>query len=67
MIDGLHLAAAPVFALMAALTAVQDGSAHHMSCLGMADTSPWNSMSLMYVLMCAFHAAPWVRLGVRRR
>jgi hypothetical protein len=62
--DGLHLAAAPAFALMALLTAMQSGDAHGMRCMGMPDASPWSSMSLMYVLMSVFHAAPWIR---RRR
>ena len=65
--DSLHLAAAPAFALMAVLTAVQDGSAHQMTCMGMAGASPLSSMSLMYLLMSAFHAAPWVKLAVRRK
>lgn len=62
----LHLAAAPAFALMALLTAMQDGGAHQMRCMGMADASSWNSMSLMYLLMSAIHAAPWIRLAARR-
>lgn len=66
--DGLHLAAAPAFALMALLTAMQDSDAHQMNCMGMgmADASPWNSMSLMYLLMSVFHAMPWMRLLARR-
>lgn len=63
----LHLAAAPVLALMALLTAVLDTDAHQMTCLGMAGASPLSSMSLMYLLMSAFHAAPWLRRMVRRR
>ena len=64
--DSLHLAAAPALAFMAMLTAMQDGGAHRMSCMGLADGSPWSSMSLMYLLMSAFHAAPWIRLAARR-
>jgi hypothetical protein len=63
--DKLHLAAAPAFALMAVLAAVQEGGAHQMTCMGMADGSPWSSMSLMYLLMGVFHAAPWMRLAAR--
>ena len=63
--DSLHLAAAPAFALMAMLTTMQDSGAHQMRCMGMADASSWNSMSLMYLLMSAFHAAPWIRLAAR--
>lgn len=65
--DGLNLAAAPAFALMALLTAVQDSGAHRMLCTGMADASPWNGMSLMYLLMSVFHAASWIRRAAGRR
>lgn len=64
--DTLHLAAAPAFALMAVLAAVQEGGAHQMTCMGMADASPLNSMALMYLLMSVFHAAPWMKLATRR-
>lgn len=63
----LHFAAAPTFALMALLTAVLNGGVHQATCLGMADASPLSSMSLMYLLMSAFHVAPWIKLAARRR
>ncbi|MGN6581929.1 MAG: hypothetical protein ACTHJ1_18340 [Bordetella sp.] len=65
--DGLHLAAAPTFALMALLTAVHDGGMQQMRCMSVGDISSWNSMSLMYLLMSAGHAAPWIRLAAGRR
>lgn len=65
--DWLHLAAAPAFALMALLTAASDGDVHQVTCMGMAGASPLSSMSLMYLLMSAFHAAPWVKLAARHK
>ena len=65
--DWLHLAAAPAFALMALLTVMPTGDVHLMTCMGMTGASPLNSMSLMYLLMSAFHAAPWIRLATRRK
>jgi hypothetical protein len=64
--DRLHLAAAPAFALMALLTAVQEAGADRMRCMGMSGASVLDSMSLMYLLMSAVHAAPWIRLAARR-
>jgi hypothetical protein len=56
--DGLALAAAPGFALMALLTA-QGGGAADMLC---GAASPFGGMVPMYLLMSAFHAGPWLRL-----
>ena len=55
----LSLAAAPTFALMAFLTGLP-GSAD-MLCSA-AKASPLSGMVLMYLLMSAFHLAPWLRL-----
>jgi hypothetical protein len=63
--EGLALAAAPIFAIMALLTAV-DGSAD-MSCMAAQDASPLSGMVLMYVLMSAIHSAPWLKLVSSRR
>ena len=56
----LSLAAAPTFAVMALLTAVLGGGPLAMLCG--ADTSPLTGMIPMYLLMSAFHTAPWLRL-----
>jgi hypothetical protein len=64
--DWLSLAAAPSFAVMALLTVIlSDAQANTSSCLGMA-TSPLMGMAPMYLLMSAFHAAPWLRLLLSR-
>jgi hypothetical protein len=63
----LALAAAPTFALMALLTAIQDGGAPSMLCSAAHDASPLTGMVPMYVLMSAFHAAPWLKLIANRR
>lgn len=58
--DGLSLAAAPTFAIMALLTGVFGGS--HPDLLCAQDASPMNGMALMYLLMSTFHLAPWLKL-----
>jgi hypothetical protein len=65
--DWLGLAAAPTFAIMALLTGALGGGASDMLCVGMQDASPLSGMAAMYVLMSAFHAAPWLKLIRRRR
>jgi hypothetical protein len=60
----LSLAAAPTFAVMAMLTGLGGGP---LDALCSADASPLNGMALMYLLMSAFHLAPWMKLIVRRR
>ncbi|RWD61393.1 hypothetical protein [Mesorhizobium sp.] len=60
--DWLCLAAAPTFAMMALLTAAYDG--HDMMC--MSGASVLSGMAPMYLLMAAFHMAPWLRLMARR-
>lgn len=57
--DWLGLAAAPTFALMALLTGVFGGQPD-MLCA--ASPSQLNGMVVMYLLMSAFHVAPWLRL-----
>jgi hypothetical protein len=58
----LSLAAAPTFATMALLTAVLDGGAPDVLCSAMQHASPLSGMVPMYVLMSAFHVAPWLKL-----
>jgi hypothetical protein len=60
--DWLCLAATPTFAVMALLTGVLGGSPQDMLCAGAAGASPLNGMVLMYMLMSAFHAGPWLKL-----
>ncbi|MBR1209767.1 hypothetical protein [Bradyrhizobium sp. JYMT SZCCT0180] len=59
--DFLYLAAAPTFAAMALLTSF--GSLDVL-CSG---ASPLGGMVPMYLLMSAFHLAPWLTLISRRR
>ena len=55
-------AAAPTFALMAALTAVLGTGEPDMLCAATHDAWPFGGMVPMYVLMSAFHTAPWLKL-----
>jgi hypothetical protein len=55
----LCLAAAPTFAIMALLTGVLGGGPQDMLC---AAASPLSGMVPMYMLMSAFHSAPWLKL-----
>jgi hypothetical protein len=57
----LCLAATPVFAMMAVLTAAFGGDMP-MICSAGPDAFPLGGMVPMYLLMSAFHAAPWLRL-----
>jgi len=63
--DWLCFAAAPTFAIMALLTSVFGGSQADILCA--ADrASPLGGMTAMYLLMSAFHAAPWLKVMARR-
>lgn len=64
--DVLALAAAPTFAVMALLTSVIGSGQADMIC-STAHGSALSGMVPMYVLMCAFHLAPWLGLIVRWR
>ena len=59
--DGLALAASPTFAIMALLTGVLGADPAEMLCSA-AHVSPLSGMVTMYLLMSAFHAAPWLKL-----
>jgi hypothetical protein len=65
--DWLCLAATPAFAIMALLTAVHGDGQMAVMCSGAPDASPLDGMVPMYLLMSAFHAAPWLRLISARR
>ncbi|MBZ9678724.1 hypothetical protein [Mesorhizobium sp. ES1-1] len=55
--DWLCLAAAPTFALMALLSCFQAGDV--TMCMS---ASPLTGMPAMYLLMSAFHLAPWLKM-----
>ena len=64
--NALCLAAAPTYATLAVLTGFQDDAA---TLCGSAPSfpGPLSGMTMMYLLMSAFHAAPWLRLIAGRR
>ena len=63
--DFLYLAAAPTFAIMALLTGVLGGPADALC--AMTGASLLGGMVPMYLLMSAFHLAPWLNLVTGRR
>lgn len=65
--DWLCLAAAPTFAIMALLTALLGGGPPNMLCSTAVSASPLSGMVPMYLLMSAFHSAPWLKLIPKRR
>ena len=65
--DLVCLAAAPTFAIMALLTGVLGGGPPYRLCSALQDASPLSGMVPMYLLMSAFHSAPWLKLISRRR
>jgi hypothetical protein len=65
--DWLCLAAAPTFAMMALLTGVLGGARVAMLCSAAQHASPLSGMVPMYLLMSAFHSAPWLKLISSRR
>jgi hypothetical protein len=64
--EWLCLAATPTFAIMALLTGVLGGGQPDMLCSATQHASPLNGMVVMYLLMSAFHSAPWLKLISRR-
>jgi hypothetical protein len=65
--DRLSLAAAPTFAGMALLTAFGGNGPAAVLCAAAQDGSPLTGMAAMYLLMSAFHLAPWLKLISSRR
>jgi hypothetical protein len=63
----LSLAAAPTFAIMALLTGVLSGGPPDTLCSVTQNASPLSGMVPMYLLMSAFHSAPWLKLVSGRR
>ena len=64
--EWLSLTAAPTFAVMALLTGVLGGGKMAMICGGAQEPSALGGMVPMYLLMSAFHSAPWLKLLSRR-
>jgi len=60
IVKWLSLAAAPTFATMALLTAVAGNGPLDGLCA--AAISPVGGMVPMYLLMSAFHSAPWLKM-----
>ena len=65
--DWLCLAAAPTFAIMALLAGVVGGGKLDPLCSAAHGASPLGGMVPMYLLMSAFHSAPWLKLIANRR
>ena len=63
--DWLSLAAAPTFAVMALVTAT--GGQPQWLCAAAHLGSSFSGMVPMYLLMSAFHTAPWLRRISGRR
>ncbi|HEX5488435.1 MAG TPA: hypothetical protein VFX04_04730 [Rhodanobacteraceae bacterium] len=63
----LHLAATPTFVAMALLTGVIGGGTMDMLCQAARGMSPLSGMTLMYLLMGAFHSTPWLKVISARR
>ena len=55
----LSLVAAPTFAAMALFTSL---SGADLLCTATGEAGPLGGMTLMYLLMSAFHCPPWLRL-----
>ena len=63
----LSLAAAPTFAIMAVVAVIQGDGMQGMVCAAARNASPLTGMATMYLLMGAFHLAPWLKLIANRR
>jgi hypothetical protein len=62
----LGLAAAPTFAIMALLTGLLGGNRPDILCSATDGMSALSGMIPMYLLMSAFHSAPWLKLILGR-
>jgi hypothetical protein len=62
----LCLAATPTFAFMALMTGTFGGGPLDALCSATPGGSPLGGMVSMYLLMSAFHSAPWLMLIARQ-
>jgi hypothetical protein len=62
----VSFAAAPTFMVMAVLTSISDGGPPDMLCSAAHGLSHLGGMVPMYLLMSAFHSAPWLKLVAGR-
>ena len=65
--DLLAFAATPIFAMMALVTTILGGDTLLIFCGAAHGASLPGGMVPMYLLMSAFHAAPWLKLLAGRR
>jgi hypothetical protein len=65
--DWLSLAAAPAFALMALLATASGGGHPDVLCVTGRHAWTLGGMVPMYLLMSAFHSAPWLGLISRHK
>jgi len=65
--DWISLAAAPTFAIMALLIGALDVGQPDLLCSAAQHALPLSGMVPMYLLMSAFHSAPWLKLISSRR
>ena len=65
--EWLCLAATPTFAIMVLLTSIFGGGPPDILCSATHGVSPLSGMVPMYLLMGAFHSAPWLKLISGRR
>jgi hypothetical protein len=63
--DWMALAAAPTFAIMALLTSSFGDPPPNILCTSVHGISCLCGMPPMYLLMSAFHSAPWLKLIAR--
>lgn len=65
--DWLHFAATPTLVLMALVVAASGGGPADMLCPAAQGMPPLSGMAVVYLLMAAFHAGPWLKLIAGRR
>jgi len=64
--DWLCLAAAPTFAIMALYTGIAGSAPLTEFCSVAHEAPPLGGMVPMYLLMSAFHSAPWLKWAANR-